>query len=57
MAGFASDTVEGAIERKYMPSLKEMGLGAKEASEAILDFAQKATGKPVIPNKGDRLLE
>ena len=57
MPVFPSDKIEGQIERKYVPTLIELGLSEKEASEEISRFAQKTDWTQAVPNRGDHLLE
>lgn len=49
MTVFNSNTVEGLIERKYVPTLLAMGLSKKEAAEAIRScYDQVQGGFPLI---------
>lgn len=57
MSVFPENTVEAAIERKYMATLLELGFGNTEANEAFVGFIQQTEGQDAAPNGGDRLLD
>ena len=57
MAVFPDGTVEGAIERKYVSTLCQMGLSNEGANDAFLRFAQQTEGQDARPQAGDVLLD